>query len=129
MENAVLLASVMGPIYVVLGLSILFYVKVWGKLVDKFAKDHLSLLSLMFMHLVLGLISVGMFNVWEFNVWLLVTLTGWGMLLKGVAYFLLPGDMLTSMMKIASNNAGLLYFGGLVATVIGAVLSYNVYFM
>lgn len=123
-----MLAKVMGPIWLVFGLSILFYMKAWNKVVDKWAKDHYGMIGFMFMHLVLGLIAVNMYNVWEFNVWLLVTLTGWGLLLKGVFFFLLPGDTTTSMMK-SVKTPGMFYLAGLVATVIGAVLSYQVYFV
>lgn len=123
-----MLAEVMGPAYLVFGLSVLFYVKAWGKVISKWSKDHYGLMGLMFLHIVLGLIAVNMYNVWELNVWLLVTITGWGLLLKGVFYFLLPGDTFTSMLK-STNNQGMLYFGGLVATVVGAVLCYHVYFL
>lgn len=127
MDNAMTLASVMGPAYLVLGLSMLFYAKPWEKVVNQWSKDHFALIGFMFMTLILGLVSVQFYNVWEWNVWLIVTLTGWGMILKGVAYFLLPGKLFTNMLKMA-NKSGLFYVGGLVVTLLGAVLSYYVWY-
>lgn len=127
MENAVALAAVMGPVYVMVGLSVLLYAKSWQSLLDKWGKDHYSAFTLMLAYAVLGLIVVRMYNVWEGNVWVLVTLTGWAMLLKAVVYFLLPGSTIKSLMALG-KNMGLMYLGGLVATVVGAVLSYQVYF-
>ena len=128
MDNAYLLAQVMGPVYLVMGLSLLLYVKPWQKLIKGWASDHIGLLPFMMMYLILGLIAVNMYNVWEWNVWLLVTLTGWGLLVKSVVYFLAPGDFFMAVLSKKSDT-NFLYFGGLVATVIGAALCYYVYYV
>ena len=127
MENAVAIAQVAAPMYLIMGLSVLLYAKPWGKLMDKWKKDHLSLFPLMFLYPILGVIVIRMHNVWEWNVWLIVTLIGWVMLIKGAMYFLLPGTVLKKMMDM-KNSVGLMYFAGLVAVVIGAVLGYHSYF-
>ena len=127
MENAVALAHVMGPVYVVFGLSILLYVKPWQKLMEKWQGDHLLLFPFMFLYTVLGLISINMYNVWEWNVWLIVTVTGWCLFVKGVAYFLLPGGVLKKLLGM-KNSEGWFYFGALAALVIGVALSYYSYF-
>jgi len=127
MENAVKIAEIAGPVYLLIGLSVLLYAKVWQKLMGKWQKDHLSLFPLMFLYPVLGLIVIRMYNVWEWNVWLLITLMGWILLVKGVAYFLLPGSVLKKMMEL-KNHLAFLYLGGLVAVAIGVALSYYTYF-
>lgn len=127
MENATALAAIMGPAYLVVGLSVLIYAGAWKTLISGWRKDHLSLYALMFVYLVLGLVVVRMYNVWEWNLWLLVTLTGWCMLVKSVIYFILPGSTTKGLLALGENT-GLLYLGGLVATVIGAFLTYNIYF-
>ncbi len=118
-----LVAQVLAPVYVVMGLSILLYVKVWQKVLDKYQKDHLAMLPLMLMQLVLGLIVVQMYNVWEWNIWLIVTVSGWGMLVKGALYMLLPGTVLKDLMS-CKKHIGLMYLGGLVALVAGLGLGY-----
>lgn len=126
MDYAQFFGGLFGPMYVVLGLSFLMYPKGWKKVVSRFADDHLRLLSIMFMQMVLGLVVISLYNVWEWNVWLLVTLTGWGMFLKSVFYFLAPGRTFTDLLKWKEKHM-CMYTAGTVVLVIGAVLSYFSY--
>lgn len=128
MENALTVAAIAGPGYLLVGLSMLFYAKAWQKLQNQWEKDHLQLFPQMFFTFIIGMIIVRMYNVWEWNVWLLVTLTGWSATLKGVIYFLLPGSTIKSLLSIG-QNLNLIYLGGIVCTVVGAVLGYYVYFV
>lgn len=128
MGNALVLAAYAGPVYVLLGLSILLYVPAWQKVMDKWEQDHYALIPMMMMYFILGLLMVRMYNVWEWNVWLLVTLTGWILILKSVLYFLLPGSVLKAALKMKKGKA-MLYVGGLVCLIVGLVLSYYVYIM
>ena len=120
------IASVLGPMWFVLGLSQLLYASQWGKLIDGWMKDHLQLVPMMLLAGILGLIMIRMHNVWEWNLWIVVTIAGWGAFLKSVIYFLLPGSTTVNMMKFGKN---MIYLGGLVATVLGGLLTYNVYFV
>ncbi len=126
MENAVAIAKVISPVYLILGLSIVMYSKSWQKIMDNWQKDHYSLIPLMILYPAFGAIIINMYNVWEWNVWLLVTLAGWTLLIKGAMYFLLPGATLKSMMKMGTSKSMLL-MSGLIATAIGAALGYYSY--
>ncbi len=123
-----MLALVLGPFYVILGLSILLYAESWKKIMKKWEKDHLALFPLMTMIMVFGLIMVNMFNVWTADIWLIVTLIGWIWLIKGAAYFLLPGEFVKWKLEMG-QNVTLLYLGGLVGLVLGGVLTYYAYFL
>ncbi len=120
------IAKILGPFYLVMGLSILLYVKSWQKLMGKWENDHLTLYPLSVLLLLLGLIIVNLHNVWEWNVWLIVTLVGWGALIKGVFYMLMPGAAIKWVLKF-KNNAALLYVGGVVGVILGGVLGYYAY--
>lgn len=126
MENAIAIAAVLGPLYLVCGLSLLFYPKAWHMLLDKYEKDHFLMFPLMVLYVVFGVIMVRMYNVWEWNVWLIVTIINWIILFKGVFYMLAPGSWITGVLKM-KDNMSLLYLGGVVALVLGGVLSYFVY--
>lgn len=128
MSPAAQIAAIAGPVYLVMGLSILLYAKAWKTLMGKFKKDHLSLFGMMLASMAVGLFVIGMYNVWEWNVWLIVTVIGWAMFVKGLLYFLMPGEVLKSLISLGENT-GLLYLGGLVAIVLGGLLSYQVYFV
>lgn len=128
MEKAIALAQIMGPAYLILGLSILLYVKPWHSLISKWQEDHLLLFPLKFVYIILGLILINVYNVWAWNVWVLVTLTGWALLVKGAFYFLLPGPVVKKCLEF-KKNAQVLYVGGLVGIIVGAVLTYYSYFV
>ena len=120
------IALILGPFYGVIGLSILLYAKPWQKLMEKWSKDHLLLYPVSMILVLLGLIIVNLYNVWEWNVWLLVTITGWIMLVKGVLYLLLPGKVITWALK-TRKALWMIYVGGAIWLVVGAVLSYFSY--
>jgi hypothetical protein len=127
MENAVKVAAVMGPVMVVLGLSILIYVKSWQKLFDGWLKNHYQMITLLMFMLVVGIISVRMYNVWTLDVWLLVTLGGWSLILKSAAALLLPGAVTKWSLSMAKNTP-LMILGALIILAWGGVLSYYTYF-
>ena len=119
-------ATVLGPLYLVLGLSILLYAKQWQKIMKEWQKNHLALFPLMLVIGIFGTIIINLHNLWEWNVWLLVTLIGWIWALKAVGYFLLPGSVIKWKLGMAQNT-GLIYLCGLVGLVIGAALTYYSY--
>lgn len=125
MENALTLAAIMGPAYALLGLSLLAYPKVWKSLIEQLRDNHYQLLGIMLMDLVMGLIVINMYNVWAWNVWVIVTLSGWFMLAKAVFYFLAPGSWIKAVLHY--KNTELIVLDGVIAVVLGAVLSYYVY--
>ena len=122
-----MIAMILGPMLVVLGLSHLLYANVWVKLFKGWEKDHTTLLPVMFLVFLGGLIVVNMYNVWAWNIWLLVTLMGWVMLLKGGLYFLIPGSLIKDGLKMG-KHVGFQYLGGLMMLIIGGCLCYFTYF-
>ena len=126
MDNALTLALYMGPVYLVLGLSALLYTKAWGHLFGKWAEDHLSLFTLMVVEGILGVYLINAYNVWEWNVWLLVTLTGWGLALESVFYFIIPGNPIKAVLDWA-KQMWVVYVFGVVSVAVGAVLTYYSY--
>lgn len=126
MSDQMLLGAVVGPMYLVLGLSILLYSGVWQKIASEWEKNHFSMLALMAFNLVFGLFIINMHNVWEWSPYVIITITGWGAFLKAVTYFLLPGDSLKKMIKLMNCKCYYQIAGAIVA-LLGAWLSYLVY--
>ena len=122
------IAMVLAPAYLAMGLSMLLHVGSWQKLFAKYGKDLISLFPLMVFELVIGLIMVNMYNVWTWDLGLIVTLSGWGFVLEGVLFMLLPGKVLQEWTK-AMNKKGLIYAAGFAFTLIGLVLGYFVYYL
>ena len=126
MENAQLIALILGPLFLVTSLSLLIYPNQWVKVIGQFEKNHLALVSDAFLATVIGLIIVNMYNVWAWNVWVIVTATGWILLAKGVFYLLAPGKWIKSVFK-HFKCATCVYFSGLICLVAGAALTYYAY--
>ena len=126
MQNAIAIGSILGPAYLVLGLSMLFYVDSWLEMAHDWKKNHYVLLMGGFMGLFLGLLVINLYNVWEWNVWLIVTLSGWAMFVKALFYFMAPGQWSKAVIHYFAN-ANWVYFWSLVLIVAGAALSYYVY--
>lgn len=77
MEKALILAAIVGPVYLVFGLSTLLYVKQWQKLIRNLAKDHLQMYVGMLIALIVGLIIINMYNVWAWNLYVIITIPDW----------------------------------------------------
>lgn len=128
MQNAIALAHVMGPVYLLIGLSVLVYLKSWQRVFERYENDHLALLPFMLMYAILGAIVINMYNVWSWNVWLLVTLTGWTLAVKSVFYFLMPKSVIK--IDLALKKKGwVLILAGVMGLVLGGVLTYYSYFV
>ena len=70
-----------------------------------------------------------MYNVWAWDLYVIITITGWGALLKGVFYFLAPSSWIQGVLSSSMyKSVGFLYFWGALLTVFGLLLSYNAYF-
>lgn len=128
MENAIAIAAIAGPLYLMLGLSLWFYPDAWKKVVTKWKKDHHSLVPSMILFGALGILILRQYNVWDQSVWVLVTLTGWLLVLKSAIFFLLPGKTIQSLMEMGENK-NIMMFDALLTVVIGVVLTYYVYFV
>lgn len=126
MENALLIAKVLGPMLLVMGLSMLLYLNQWVKVMNDFAKNHFTLLPMTVFGMVVGLLVINTYNVWAWDMYLIVTIAGWAAFLKGVFYLLAPGSWTVGMMKFVQNKNFLAVWGVIVAG-LGAWLSYSVY--
>ncbi len=126
MSNQVLLASIIGPTLLVLGLSFLLYPKVWEKLAGEWEKNHFPIMGMMIFNLIFGLTIINLHPVWEWSPYVVITLAGWGAFLKGAIYFLLPGDHFKAMVK-AVNCKCYYQTTGVIVGALGAWLSYLVY--
>ena len=77
MSDQMLLAAVIGPMFLVFGLSFLFYPAVWEKIASEWEKNHFSMMAMMAFSLIFGLFIINMHNVWEWSPYVLITITGW----------------------------------------------------
>lgn len=75
------------------------------------------------MALIIGFLIATYHNVWEMRWEVIITLLGWGSLVKGLMLLLAPQDMM-KIMKIFLKIKHILTVGGIFVIVLGCVLGY-----
>jgi uncharacterized membrane protein len=121
MERTVELVAALG--LAVLGLSHLLHPRAW---VDFFAKIRAAGEAGIFIHAILhllpGWLLVASHNRWS-GVGMIVTIIGWGWVIKGSVYMLAPGVGLRTLDRFGPGMAGGLQIGGAVLVVVAGVLA------
>ena len=117
-------ASIIGPFYLVMGLSILFYAREWKKVLAELSKDHLMMLSGMILSFIIGLILLNEYNVWSWDWNIIITITGWGALIKGIFYLLAPGSWTKDILKWHASLSEIWYYVlSVVMIVVGGIMT------
>jgi len=121
MENAVIIAKILGPLFLVVGAGILFNPKTFQDMMGEFVRNPaLRYLGGVFA-LAFGLIIIQYYNVWRIRLTLIVTLMGWISFLKGAVLIILPGPMI-KLVEFYERSTLLLRVHSIIAIVLGLVL-------
>ena len=121
MNAALVLARFWGIILVVLSASILFNAKFYVSLVKGFQDESARFLYYLIV-LVIGAVTVSFFwNQWAWNLRGIVTLLGWGALLKGSFGILLP-DLSNKIIQRVNLSLIVIYPTGVIMLIIGGYL-------
>jgi hypothetical protein len=125
--DTILIAKLVGPLWLLAGLGFLINQKFYSEVV-KDLKQHSGMIYIggAFVFL-LGLYLVLQHNIWEMNLSGFITLLVWAMLLKGAALLLIPMQFLQISDFIMKSKNGLMAAGAF-AFLAGATLSYFAYF-
>jgi hypothetical protein len=93
MNASILLARLIGPFIVVIGIAVVFNMKVFRKVIDDFFKNAgLLYLSGLF-SFAAGLTVVLFHNIWTADWRVIITVLGWIMLLKGICLIVFPSTI------------------------------------
>lgn len=122
----ILLGAILGPFYFVLGLSFLVYAKTWTELVKDWSKNHSHLLTMALVQFIFGMVILLYHNKWEWSPWLIITLSGWLMVIESVFYLLAPGEVIKNTLK-SINKVAFFQVSGVVMLLLGAALSFLVF--
>jgi len=121
MDAALVLARFWGIILVVLCGSMLINAKFYVRLVKGFQDESVRFLYF-FAVLVIGAVSVSFFfNQWAWNLRGIITLLGWGSLLKGSFGILLP-DLSNRIIQKINLSPVVIYPTGVIMLIIGVYL-------
>jgi hypothetical protein len=123
MQSSIIIAHILGIIFVVLGVSLFTNKKAVLALLEETTKNGAIMWTFGFLSLTMGAIVITFMDSWNSNVEILITILGWLMLLKGIALLILPSAV-TSIYK-NFKSGGVLIFGGVVVLIIGLVLMFS----
>jgi hypothetical protein len=87
-------------------------------------RHHAGVFAVAFMSLWFGSVIVAFHNVWS-GIPVVLTVLGWGQVLKGVIYFLFPDVGLRRISMVTQEKAAWFRYGGWLFVVIAGVLLYH----
>ncbi len=122
MENSALIARIMGPALVIIAAGMLVNFKNCRKLLDEFTSNTALTLAFGLMSIVLGLLVIQFHNVWKLHWSLIITISGWSMLIKGIILNIAPSS-LGRWTQIYKKNSALLVVWLILAIAIGIFLA------
>ncbi|MBU0634020.1 MAG: hypothetical protein KKA52_03040 [Candidatus Omnitrophica bacterium] len=123
MQTSVFIAKILGPVCVIIGVSLMVNRKFYQKVMEDFSKNAALLFLAGIMPLFIGFLVVLSHNVWELSWRLIITIYGWGGIIKGVWMIVLP-DSVAKFMQMYQKNEALLKMHSVIVVIVGAVLSF-----
>jgi len=122
MEFSILLAKIFAAIYLTAGLSIIINPKFYPRICDDMVKNVAVLYLYAFIALVFGMVMVTYHNIWEKSWVTVITLFGWGALIKGFMILVFPKSL-----KICKPMFSTRYFA-IIAFIIAVFFGYFGFF-
>jgi hypothetical protein len=122
MDTTLFFAGLWGPVIFAMGLGIFVSRNYYLKIYRDLEQETLAVLLYGIAGVVIGILQVSSHNVWETLPQILVSILGWGVLIKGAIFIIAP--------RIADKSgdtfvkANLLPVAGVVMLVLGAYLSW-----
>ena len=123
METSIVIAKIVGPLFLIVGAGIFINVEHYRRLVADFAASPLSIYTSGTIAIVLGLLVITFHNVWQWHWPVIITLLGWAALLKGAVRVIAPRFVVSRAQQYARNTNTVL-ITALVTLVLGGVLTY-----
>ncbi len=111
--------------FFVIGLSHIIQPRVWAQFfIDLHRKREVGSFINAFIHFPLGALVVAFHNVWE-GIPVILTLMGYGWVLKGLIYFVAPSHGVRVMSRVSLERSWEFIVAGVVLVVIGGLLLFS----
>jgi hypothetical protein len=125
MNISIFFAQMLGTMFVVLGLSMIFNKKWTAIAVDEMTKNQGIIWLAGLITLILGVTIVGLNNIWTSGLSLFITILGWLTLIKGITILVFPNFSFSYYKKM--NRGNIFVWGGFVVLIFGLILLYSVF--
>lgn len=126
MDSSTLLARLIGPYIIVIGVSLIFNQNIFRKIMEEFPKNPSLVFITGLLTFVAGLAILLFHNIWVADWRVLITIFGWIALIKGIMLVVLPGTLLKTT-KIYSDNFKLVLIPWVIMILIGIFLTIKGY--
>jgi len=126
MENSVLLARLIGPYIIVIGIGLMFNQKIFRQIMEDFLKNPALVFMTGIITFITCLAIVLFHNIWVADWRVIITIFGWVGLIKGAWLIVLPGTLLR-MTKVYSENIKLVLIPWVIMLLIGIFLTVKGY--
>jgi hypothetical protein len=124
--NAILIAKILGPVYLIVGLGMLLHNEHMRSLFNEVANSPALVYLGGVLALVIGTIIIRFHNDWSLGWTLLITLVGWGAVAKGVSRILAP-DWSRELLAGYAKDDKIIPFATAAALILGAILTAGAY--
>lgn len=126
METSLFLARLLGPLFLIVGASVLFNPGAFRTLAAEVVRSVTLVYLFGLMDFAAGLAIVLTHNVWLLHWPVLITLVGWLLLIRGAVRVLIPETVMRYAAKLIGNRQ-LIPAAGVVSGLIGLVFCYYGY--
>jgi len=127
MTNSELLARLIGPYIIVIGIGLKSNQNVYRTIMVDFEKNQALIFITGIMTFIMGLAIVLFHNIWALDWRILITLFGWAGLIKGAWLIILPNS-LTKITKRYTENFKLVLIPWTIMLFVGIFLTLKGYF-
>jgi len=123
MGHSIFFAKILGPIMLIVGLGLLMNQKFYQKVLEDYSKNAALAFFCGILPLVVGIIVVLVHNVWVANWRVIITIYGWGGVIKGVWMLLFP-ESVYQFIQAYQKNKKLLLVQSVLVVIFGVALTY-----
>ena len=127
MTVAIFVSKILGPLFIIVSIAMMFNKGFIQKLMEDFSKNTALQYLAGVTSLVFGLVIVIMHNVWVWNWTVIITIFGWMGILKGVWLIVFP-NTLDKFTEAYIKNKTFAKIHSVLALVLGVFLTYLGYF-
>ena len=124
MDASILIARIIGPLFALMALGMLFNRDTYGVIMAEFAESRALIYLSGTIALITGIVFVHFHNLWVADWRVIITVIGWLSILKGVIRLLYP-QIVRKVGRRFANNARLMTGSGAVILALGAFLSFH----
>jgi len=122
MENSVLIAKILGPYCVIVAIGLMFNLKFYLRMIEDFFKNAALIYLGGIMALIIGIVIVLFHNVWVAGWPIIITIFGWGGLIKGIWLIVFPNSV-GKITQVYQKKPALLRIHMIIILVVGLLLS------